>query len=292
MLSPEHFKPFIDWMQANPGLSAFAVFIISCAESLALVGLFIPGTIVMPAIGSMIGAGVLPAHWIIIAAILGAIVGDNLSYWLGHYFHHRLKVVWPFNRFPNLISNGEVFFNKYGGLSVFIGRFVGPVRPIIPVIAGMLNMPPTRFFIANLTSAIAWALIYMAPGILLGAISEQLAPHVAARLLVILAIITFVVWILLWAANKLWNYSYKFIEKMSGRLWHSLSKRWPLMQKFVHHQHLGNHKPLSILLYILFFIVLLTTMSVSVVRHGMITYLDWPVFLFLRSIQIPPLDIF
>lgn len=289
-LQLDDLKPFIDWLQANPGLAAFAVFLISCAESLAIVGLFIPGTIVMPAIGSMIGAGVLPAHWIIIAAILGAVVGDNLSYWLGYHFHDRLRNYWPFNRFPKLLAKGEVFFHRYGGISVFIGRFAGPVRPIIPVIAGMLNMSPARFFLANVTSAIAWAIAYMAPGMLLGAISEQLAPHVAARLLVILAIVTFAIWLVGWILNKLWNYSHKGFERASKALWLKIINHWPATQKFILHKHYSNHKPLSIILYIIFLTALLIVITSSVVKHGMITYLDWPVFLFLRSIQVPPLD--
>ncbi|MCD6048411.1 MAG: lssY [Gammaproteobacteria bacterium] len=285
------FKPFIDWMQMNPGLSALAVFCISCAESLAIVGLFIPGTIVMPAIGSMIGAGVLPAHWIILAAILGAILGDNLSYWLGYYFHKRIRNIWPFNHFPKLLSNGEIFFNRYGGLSVFIGRFAGPVRPIIPVVAGMLNMPPLNFFIANITSAIAWAVIYMAPGILLGAISEQLAPHVAARLLVILAIITFLVWLCCWLLNKAWNHTYRAIERFSMHWWLYLVDRFSFVQFFIHGNRRNNPKPLSIFFFFTFFTILLAATSFSVAHQGLITLLNWPVFFFCRSIQIFPLDI-
>ncbi len=292
MLSIDDLKPFIDWLQANPSWAALAVFIISCAESLALVGLFIPGTIIMPAIGSMIGAEVLPAHWIILAAVLGAIVGDNLSFWLGYYFHASIKQKWPFRLFPNLLEKGETFFYRYGALSVFIGRFVGPVRPIIPVIAGMLNMSTRRFLIANVSSAIAWALLYMAPGIVLGMISEQLAPTVAARALVILAVISFIAWLVLWTFNKIWSLSHKKFEAFCSHLWQKITKNWPALGEFVHHLSLDNPKPLLILFYILFFIVLTLVLLTSAQHSTLVHSLDSLVYLFLRGIQVTPLDTF
>ena len=240
-LQLDDLKPFIDWLQANPGLATLTVFCISCAESLAIIGLFIPGTIIMPAIGGMVGAGVLPAYWIIIGAILGAIAGDSFSYWLGYRYHSQIRSYWPFNRVPKVLNHGEHFFNKYGGLSVFIGRFVGPVRPIIPVIAGMLSMSPSRFVLANIFSAIAWALVYMAPGMLLGAISQELAPHVAAHLLIILAVATLIIWCVSWLVNKLWNYLYQSFELLCKGLWQKASVHVPRFNRIVLHQHIGNY---------------------------------------------------
>lgn len=291
MLQLDDLKPVIDWLQANPGFAAVAVFFISCAESLAIVGLFIPGTIIMPAIGGMVGTGVLPAYWIIIAAILGAIAGDNFSYWLGYHYHSQLRSFWPFNRVPKMLNHGEHFFNKYGGLSVFIGRFVGPVRPIIPVIAGMMNMLPGRFVLANVLSAIAWALIYMAPGMLVGAISEELAPHVAAHLLLMLAVAAMAIWLVSWLLNKLWNYFYRGLEVFCKMLWLKTGLHLPRFNHAVLHQHISNYKPLSIILYILLFSIGLAGLLIPVVHYKMIPYLDWPVFLFLRSIDIPPIDV-
>lgn len=289
-LQLDDFKPFIDWLQMNPGLATLAVFCISCAESLAIIGLFIPGTIIMPAIGGMVGAGVLPAYWILLAAILGAMVGDGLSYWLGHHFHNQIRSFWPFNRVPNMLNHGEHFFNKYGGLSVFIGRFVGPVRPIIPVVAGMLNMPSTRFLLANIFSAIAWALVYMAPGMLLGAISEELAPHVAAHLLIMLAVVALLIWCVSWLINKLWNYLYKRFELLCKVLWRKAAVYLPQFHQALLHQHLDNHKPFSIILYILLSALFLFGLIITVMHYKTVPYLDWPTFLFLRSIDIPPLD--
>ncbi|WP_322853369.1 bifunctional DedA family/phosphatase PAP2 family protein [Marinobacter sp. X15-166B] len=66
------------------------------------------------------------------------------------------------------MKKGEWFFHKYGGTSVVIGRFVGPVRPVIPLIAGALLMPWKKFLSYNVVSAIAWAPLYIIPGFLVG----------------------------------------------------------------------------------------------------------------------------
>ena len=159
-------KPLTDWLQANPGLAGLATFVISLAESLAIIGTLIPGTLVMGAIGALIGAGILPGIEITLWAIAGAVVGDGMSYWLGYHYHGHIREIWPFRSYPSLLKKGENFFLKYGGMSVFMGRFIGPIRPIIPVVAGMMNMSPSRFTLANITSAIAWAPAYMMPGII------------------------------------------------------------------------------------------------------------------------------
>lgn len=286
-------KPFIDWLHTHPGLAGLVVLLISCAESLAIVGLLIPGTIVMPAIGSMIGAHVLPGPLIIAAAIVGAIIGDGVSYWLGHHFHSHIKAYWPFNRYPRLLKSGEHFFLKYGGLSVFIGRFVGPVRPIIPVVAGMMSMTPWRFLSANITSAIAWAIVYMAPGYLLGAISEQLAPNTAARLLVILAIATLVLWLVWWLVKRVVHKLYTWLHHFAHQTWQSLAKpehggHW-LYRCLRFPNHPGSHKPLMLLFgasaSLLLFLALLCLVCWHTFRP-----VDIFIYYLLRSIEVKHLN--
>jgi undecaprenyl-diphosphatase len=67
-----------------------------------------------------------------------------------------------------MLRNGEAFFYRHGGKSVLFGRFVGPVRPVIPVVAGMLGMGPAHFAVLNVLSAIGWALVYILPGVFFG----------------------------------------------------------------------------------------------------------------------------
>ena len=62
------------------------------------------------------------------------------------------------------IANGETFTKKYGVWAIFLGRFFGPARAFVPLVAGIFEMPRTPFQIANVTSALLWAFLMLAPG--------------------------------------------------------------------------------------------------------------------------------
>jgi membrane protein DedA with SNARE-associated domain len=96
-----------------------------------------------------------------VAAGLGGVVGYTVSYWVGLYFKDSIHKVWPFTTHPNLIPRSEAFFEEHGLWSVFLGHFIGPVRAVIPVIAGMFSMPQIPFQIANVASAFIWAIWVM-----------------------------------------------------------------------------------------------------------------------------------
>jgi membrane protein DedA with SNARE-associated domain/membrane-associated phospholipid phosphatase len=189
----------IDWVKDNPNWSLVWVFVISISESLAVVGLFVPGVLMMGTMGALISAGAIGFWPVVIAAVLGAIVGDGLSFWLGHYFKDGIRRIWPFSRYPETLNFGVRFFEKYGALSIIFGRFVGPVRPVIPVVAGMMGMTPARFTVANVISALLWAPAYILPGILVGA-SMQLAAESAVRLAIVLLGLLGAVWLAGWLA--------------------------------------------------------------------------------------------
>ena len=112
------FAHLIEWLHHNPGWAGFVTFLISLSESLAVIGLLIPGTVIMTAVGTLIGANIIPAGQIIACAIAGAIVGDSLSYRLGYHFTDHLRDIWPFKRYPQLLTKGEKFFVDHGGKSV------------------------------------------------------------------------------------------------------------------------------------------------------------------------------
>ena len=162
--SAETLEVMETWILANPTWAGVAVFSISLSESLAVVGLFIPGLLAMGVIGGLVSAGVLEIIPTLLWAIGGAIVGDGISYYLGRHFKHHLPYYWPFRRFPKWLDRGKDFFLRHGGKSIIICPFFGPVRPFIPVVAGMMAMTPKQFLFANILSAIIWAPIYMLPG--------------------------------------------------------------------------------------------------------------------------------
>ncbi|MBB3932419.1 membrane protein DedA with SNARE-associated domain [Kaistia hirudinis] len=150
-----------DWAMA-------LVFLTAMAESLAIVGLFIPGTAILVGVGSIAGLGGLGLWPVVLSAILGAIVGDGISYWLGHTYKDHIRTFWPFDRRPGLLLSGEAYFRSHGAKSVFLGRFVPAVRAIVPLVAGITGMKPGRFYIANVLSALAWGPAHILPGAAIG----------------------------------------------------------------------------------------------------------------------------
>ena len=226
----------------HPHISYFLIFLISLSESLAFVGLIVPGTVLMFGIGVVVAKGCLSLKLTLLVAMAGAIAGDGISYWFGHHYHQRLKKLWPFNRHPRMLSRGETFFHRHGGKSVLFGRFIGPVRPVIPIVAGMLDMPPLRFAIVNILSAIGWAFTYILPGVFFGT-SLALAGRVSARLTVLLILVVCTIWILVWFCHRLVIFVGHF-----GPRWLASLENWITADAPVH----GVMLPLKRLLFFIF----------------------------------------
>jgi membrane protein DedA with SNARE-associated domain/membrane-associated phospholipid phosphatase len=196
------FRDLLAWVAAHPFLAYLTVFAVAFAESLAVVGLVVPGVMMLLGAGALIAAGALRFLPVCAWAIAGAIAGDGLSYWLGRRFQDRLRTVWPFTRHPESLEAGVRFFERYGGKSIAFGRFVGPVRAVIPLVAGMMGMSPSRFLLANIVSAIVWAPAYLFPGIVLGA-SLELAAEAAVRLVLALLTLVALTWLVAWVVQQL-----------------------------------------------------------------------------------------
>ncbi len=156
------------FISANELVAGPVIFALAFAESLAFVSLLVPFTAMMVGAGALIGAGTLDAWVVIPWGIAGAASGDAVSYWIGRYFKNRVPRMWPFRNRPEQLERGYRFFARWGVLSVFIGRFFGPLRAVVPIVAGMMNMAQWKFQLANIASAIVWLPLLLAPGALAG----------------------------------------------------------------------------------------------------------------------------
>lgn len=135
-------------------------------ESIFLIGLVMPATVILVATGALIGAGALDLLPITITASIGCFLGDNLSYYVGTKVRPGLFRSAAYKKHRNIILRSHLLFQKYGIYAVFVGRFLGPLRSTVPTVAGVLRVPIVKFQIANLCSAILWPPLYMLPGIL------------------------------------------------------------------------------------------------------------------------------
>ena len=196
--------PLLTFIADNPSLAGLICFLAAMGEALFIIGLFVPTTVVLVGAGTLVGLGKLDPVPLFIWTTLGATAGDAISYWIGYTFKDKIKSMWPLNKYSNMIESGEAFFRRHGGKSVFIGRFVPGVKSVVPGIAGMVGMNFTRFSVVNVTSAFAWTIAHMGPGIIagsalsaIGQISGRLAFVLGALLVIVFLIVMLGRWLIL-----------------------------------------------------------------------------------------------
>jgi membrane protein DedA with SNARE-associated domain len=162
-----YFFSLIDFVSANSHYAYIAIFLLALSEAIPVVGTVVPGSTLIIGI-SAIATEANANPWILlVAATVGAIAGDGLSFWLGQRYHRRILNSWPLRRYPQFIARSETFITRYGAASVFLARFTAVVRAFVPLVSGILRMPPRQFYAANILSAFAWAPAHVFPGVLL-----------------------------------------------------------------------------------------------------------------------------
>jgi membrane protein DedA with SNARE-associated domain len=156
----------VEFVKTHQTWAAPIVFALAFGESLAFLSLLLPASVILLGIGGLMGASNIPFIPVCIAAAVGSIVGYGISYYIGLHFKDDIQKLWPFSRYPEMIPRGRSFFEKWGALGVFMGHFFGPVRAVIPVVAGMYELKPLHFWAANIASSCLWAFGILAPGAL------------------------------------------------------------------------------------------------------------------------------
>jgi len=173
-----------EFIAAHPQYACWAIFFLALSEAIPIVGTVVPGSTLVVAISALATRANIAPWLLLVAATMGAIIGDGLSYWLGQRYHQEILHRWPINQFPQLVVRSEAFFSRYGSASVFLARFTAVVRAFVPLIAGILRMPARQFYAANILSAVIWAPAHVFPGVML-AIVASLAGASAERLLIL-----------------------------------------------------------------------------------------------------------
>jgi membrane-associated protein len=169
------------------------LFLIIFFETGFVVTPFLPGDSLLFVSGVVAASGLLALHWLLAAFILGAVLGDTVNYWIGNY----LGLVVVQKRFPNILKKEYIdrtygFYERYGGMTIFVARFVPIIRTFAPFLAGVGSMEYKKFLVYNVFGGVAWSLSIVLAGYFFGTlpiVKENLNLLVYAVILVTLATI-------------------------------------------------------------------------------------------------------
>lgn len=281
------------FLQHHRHWGALFVFLIALSESLPIIGTIIPGSVTMTAVGVLIGTAIFPGASTLLLATIGAFVGDSIGFLLGYHFQSRIHTLWPFNKYPKWLKVGETFFKKHGGISIILGRFIGPARSTVPMVAGLLKMSPPRFVLAALPSALLWAILYITPGVLLGALSLELPPTQAAEFILVGVLVVVLLWFLFWLLQFFFRRVCRSIYQTISNAWRKLnvSHSKNIVVKYIRRPDaILDAKQLALLIGGMICLVLFVLVAASALSKGWITALNKPVFHFLQSIRTPAIS--
>ena len=145
------------------------LFLIIFLETGFVIFPFLPGDSLLFVCGAAAASGIMDLWWVFIAIVIGAVLGDTVNYWIGNFLGLHVFL----ERFPTLvkhehINRTNVFFEKYGGFTIFIARFVPVVRTFAPFLAGIGSMNYKRFLFYNVLGAVSWTLLVVLGGYFFG----------------------------------------------------------------------------------------------------------------------------
>jgi undecaprenyl-diphosphatase len=289
----EYIQPYLDYFAQNPEWAIAVIFLIAFGEALLIIGLFVPSTAVLVGAGMLVGTGHLEFWPVFLATTIGAILGDQISYWAGRLFGEQLKTMWPLNRYPNLVARGEDFVRQHGGKSIAIGRFVPGVKAVVPGIVGMLGMSQLYFIVVNFTSGIVWGAAHIFPGMLLGQsilLAGELSGRLVVVLLILLAILAIAGWLIRLAAAGISPHLDQVLHRLSR--WAS-SKNSRSMRRFGKALSPQNPRSLLIVLFAAVLVAALVALIDLFAREAgrdTLSNMDISVFRMLQEIRNAPAD--
>lgn len=197
-----HLSHLIDVVGAHALLAYLVIALAAFLEAVPIAGSLIPGSTVILALSALVPSGHLHLAPVLAAAMLGALSGDGLAFWVGHRAQRRILDAWPLSNYPALVAECETFFQRHGIWAVFFARFVPPIRAVAPITAGALGMRPIHFAATMTLAILLWAPAMVLPGLIAGSALEQWGlqvrhygwPLVGGLLILGCAVWAFTVW--------------------------------------------------------------------------------------------------
>lgn len=156
------------------GLHGWPVYVIAWAaaflESAAFFGLVVPGETVMLIAGMLAAGGVVPLPGLLVGVIVAAVLGESVGYWIGARFGQSLMTSRLGPKIPQRRwEQAPQYLQRRGAGAVVLGRWVGILRALVPVTAGIVKMPYGRFLAANILGGVTWSSVVVGVGYFAGA---------------------------------------------------------------------------------------------------------------------------
>lgn len=283
----------LDFTGTHPHVALLVVLSVAFAESLAIVGTVIPAALVMFGAGALIGNGSLGLRETLLAATLGAVLGDGLSYELGRRHEARIRA-WPvFRRHGEAVARGEALIRRHGGMSVVLARFTGAVRAFVPLLAGFAHMPRARFYAVNVGSALLWAPAHILPGVLVGT-SLALAEAVSGRLVLMVLLVVALVWSVVWLISTAIRVGVPWVRRLRDAAVQRAQGRTSTVARaalaLLDPQRPDSHALLWGAVVVLGAGWLFLGVVEDVLSHDPLTQADVAVFNFLQGLRSHPVD--
>lgn len=193
-----YLQEFIHFVSHHPDYAYGVLFLAAFLEAVPVIGSIVPGSTILLGLSALIATGDLSLWAVFAAAIAGALIGDGSAFLAGHRYQARILGNWPLDQHPDLIARSEAFFHRYGTAAIFFARFLPPIRAFVPLIAGILKMPPYRFFLVNVPAILVWAPVNILPGFVAGSAfgrAGAIAEHLMLPLFGSAIAIVFLLWI-------------------------------------------------------------------------------------------------
>lgn len=153
----------LEFVRRNETLIEVIVFALGFCESLFFVSFFVPASALFIAIAALEGAAGGPLLPMLLAGSLGCFAGDMVSFAMGDRYKHDLPERWPFKTNPGWLPGAQSLFERWGMSAVVVSKFIGPLRPVIPVVAGASHMPWPTFAAASSVPSVIWSTAFLAP---------------------------------------------------------------------------------------------------------------------------------
>jgi membrane-associated protein len=166
-----HFDKYLPGIIETYGMWTYLIlFVVIFCETGLVVTPYLPGDSLLFVAGALAGAGYLNVEILLFSLALAAVLGDSANYWIGYTMEMRILEKYPSFVKKEHLEETREYFNKYGGFTIVIARFIPFIRTFAPFLAGVGKMRYRWFFMWNITGGVLWICTFTLAGYFFGSI--------------------------------------------------------------------------------------------------------------------------